>query len=248
MPSFADLARRLDLATRALDGVVEEAGALEGYPFLRLAFGAMGRPAVLLDAGIHGEEPAGPLGLADWLEADAAAWGQRIRFTILPCLNPWGFERGTRSSRDTEDLNRHFDEPDAPLTRLVTKALEGERFRLAVDMHEDADFDTCYLYELKAAPPFAGERLLAAAAAAAQVGVSDGDEVGDFRTTQGLIRPPEGALRPEERRGWPIAIWHFAHVTGHTVTMETPGRRPLEARVRAHRAVLDAACGFVAGD
>jgi hypothetical protein len=246
VPSFANLARRLQAAARSLGGGVEEVGVLEGYPMFRLVFGATGRPAVLLDAGIHGEEPAGPLGLAAWLEADAAAWARRLRFTVLPCLNPHGFEHGTRGSRDTEDLNRHFDEPEAPLTRLVTRALGEDRFRLAVDLHEDADFDACYLYELKAAPPFAGETLLAAAGA--HVSVSDGDEVGDFRTARGLIRPPAGVLRPAERRGWPIAIWHFARVTGHTVTMETPGRRPLEARVLAHRAVLDAACGFVAGD
>jgi len=245
MPSFDDLARRLDAAARSLDGRLDEAGSLEGYPLFRLVFGEPAGPPILLDAGIHGEEPAGPLGLAAWLDTRAGHWSRRFRFTVLPCLNPWGFEHGTRSSRDTEDLNRHFDEPDAPLTRLVAHALGGARQSLACDLHEDVDFDSCYLYELKAAPPFAGERLLAAAAAF--VPVSNGDAVGEFRTAHGLIRPPAGILRPAERRGWPIAIYHFATGCAHVVTMEAPGRRPLETRIAIHRAVLDAACGF-AGD
>ena len=245
MPSFTDLARRLKAAAGSLGGVLGPAGDLEGYPMLTLEFGSNSGPRVLIDAGIHGEEPAGPLGLAAWLETDAARWSARVGFTVLPCLNPHGFERGTRSSRDTGDLNRHFDEPDAPLTALVIHALAGRRFVLACDLHEDADFDGGYLYELKAVPPFLGERILAAAAA--HVPVSDGDAVGEFRTTRGLIRPPAGVLRPAERRGWPIAIFHYAHSSDHVVTMETPGHRPLEDRIAAHRSALNAACAFVAG-
>ena len=239
MPSFFDLSRQLTAAADTLGGVIRPVGDLEGYPMYRIEFGAPAGPAILIDAGIHGEEPAGPLGLAAWLETAAARWSGRLGFTILPCLNPHGFEHGTRSSRDTEDLNRHFDEPAAPLTELVTRAIAGRRFVLAIDMHEDADFDGAYLYELRAAPPFLGERLLATASATVPIS-------GDFTTVRGLIRPPAGALRPAERRGWPIAIYHFAHASSHVVTMETPGHRPLDDRIAVHVHALDAACAYVA--
>jgi len=241
--SFADLAARLDAAALALNGSLTPVGEFEGYPQLKLVFGSKSSRQVLVDAGIHGEEPGAPLGLAAWLEADGARWASRLGFTVLPCLNPWGFERGTRNSRDLEDPNRHFDEPDSPLTALVARALEGRRFALACDLHEDVDFLGAYLYELKAAPPFAGERILEAISA--HVPLSNGDEVGDFRTVRGLIRPPAAMLRPTERRGWPIAFFHFANAADHLVTPETPGRQPLPARIAAQRSVLDLVCAFV---
>lgn len=245
MPSFAALRERLVLAVRRLDGALADAGTFEDQPIVIVRAGARtGRP-LLVTAGIHGEEPASALGFIEWLERDAAVVLDRIALTALPCLNPVGFERGTRGSRDCPDLNRRFDDAAFPLTRIVTEALAGDRYDLAADLHEDSDFLGAYCYELKSGPPFLAERVLAAAAA--HVPVSDGDAVGDFVTRAGVLRPDPGARREVVRRGGglPIGLWMYERVTPHTVTFEAPGARPLPERIAATRAALRAAATFL---
>ncbi len=215
----------------------------EGYPFVRIELGKDAPPHLLIDAGIHGEEPASVVGLLAWLEQDAKPWAEQLHFTILPCLNPRGFEHGTRRSRDAEDLNRHFDQPDAPLTRLVARALAGQRFALAMDLHEDFDFEGFYLYELKCTPPYLGERLLKAASTLGPL--SHGEKVGAFRTHHGLLRPRRDRSFIRARHGWPIAFHHLEYASDHVVTVETPGRQPLKTRVAIQRACLNQACEFL---
>jgi len=245
MPSFAALRDRLNRSVQALGGSLVEAGSLEDHPVLFLRAGApAGRP-LLVTAGIHGEEPASTLGFAEWLEHDAAGVLDRIALTALPCLNPVGFERGTRGSRDCPDLNRKFDDATFALTRIVTDALTERRFDLATDLHEDSDFLGAYCYELKSGPPFLADRALAAAAV--HVPLSDGDPVGDFITRQGVLRPDPVARREAVRRGGglPIGLWMYERVAAHTITFEAPGARPLPERIAATRAALQAAVAFL---
>ncbi len=246
MPSFGELRARLETATRAAGGTLTVAGTFEASPILRLRAGApAGRP-LLVTAGIHGEEPASALGFAAWLEHDAAAVLDRIALTALPCLNPVGFERGTRGSRDVPDLNRTFDDPAFPLTRIVTAALGADRFRLVADLHEDSDFLGAYCYELADGPPFLAERALAAAAA--HVPISDGEAVGDFTTRAGVIRPDPAARRDAVRqggRGLPIALWLYGRAAPRIITFESPGARPLPERILATRAALQAVTAFL---
>lgn len=241
--SYVELTNRLAAAAARLGGRTERFGALDGFPLRLLRFGPPGAPSLLVTAGIHGEEPAAPLGLLDWLEHEAGGVADRLRVTVLPCLNPFGFVRATRGSRRVADLNRTFDDPAGPLTRPVARALGAERFALAMDLHEDCEFDAGYLYELRNDPPFLGERLLARMAEA--IPLSDGQVVGPFTTRGGLIR----AERPDElirgRQGWPVALWLKSRSTAHVVTVETPGRRPLAVRAAVHRRLLAEGCAFV---
>ncbi len=243
MPAYDALLARYQSATQALQGTLKILDDFEGCPFTWIRLGGPDGLKLLIDAGIHGEEPASTLGLAAWLEHDAAPWMKHLNITILPCLNPHGFEHGTRGSRDTPDLNRQFDQPDAPPTRLVARALAAERFALALDLHEDCDFAGFYLYELKFAPPYLGERVVQAASTLSPL--SHHEPVGTFRTEHGLIRPERSRASMRAREGWPIAFHHFEHVTDHVITVETPGRQPLATRTALQRVCLNEACAFL---
>ncbi|HEY5648996.1 MAG TPA: M14 family metallocarboxypeptidase, partial [Nitrospiria bacterium] len=106
---------------------------------------------VYLSGGIHGDEPAGVWALLEFLERYNGLDGPypHTRFTILPCLNPGGFERNTRHNADDIDLNRQFrrDSPP-PEVDLVKKAVGGCAFDLTMEFHEDVDTPGFYLYEL----------------------------------------------------------------------------------------------------
>src|SRR3569623_1605664 len=61
------------------------------------------RANLYLSAGIHGDEPSGPLALLELLKANnwplANLW-------IVPCLNPTGFRLNQRENAEGFDLNR----------------------------------------------------------------------------------------------------------------------------------------------
>lgn len=69
-------------------------------------------------AGVHGDEPAGPLGVLEFLEkaypaaGDLAARGPWC--PVYPLVNPWGFDHGRRVNAYGRDINRTFGVGDAP--------------------------------------------------------------------------------------------------------------------------------------
>ena len=96
---------------------------------------------VYLSAGIHGDEPAAPEGLAQWAERHlpALARAGELPVMIFPCLNPFGLTHNQRTDAHGTDLNRVFREEDLTPVRELRALLQGRRFDLAIRMHEDFD-------------------------------------------------------------------------------------------------------------
>jgi hypothetical protein len=61
-------------------------------------------------AGIHGDEPAGILGLMDFVREldDHPELGKEFLIHLYPLCNPSGYLAGTRESSSGKDLNREF--------------------------------------------------------------------------------------------------------------------------------------------
>jgi hypothetical protein len=217
-------------------GRLAEAGRVDGYPILWLEFpGARpDAPRIWMSAGIHGEEPGSVEGCRAFLREALPRWRRHFAFTVLPCLSPYGWERGWRHDARGRDPNRLFRHPEEPLVASVRRALAaGPRPRFAIDMHEDSDFSAFYMYELAGEdPPFAPDAIAAVAAVGP---VADGLDL-DPPIRQGLVVREEAdgeALRARltASDAWPIAfLLHEA--AGHTVTLETPVKRPLAERAR----------------
>lgn len=246
MPSFAEVEQRLARARHRLDGQLLEVGTVDGYPVLCLEVPALRpeAPRIWLNAGIHGEEPGSVAGCLRFVEEALAEYRQAFSFTVLPCLSPWGYERGERYDARGRDPNRLFRDPEEPIVEAVRRALaRGRKPRFAIDMHEDSDFASFYMYEIAADdPPFAAEIIRQVA----QVGpIADGLDLNP-PIRQGLVvRKAEDERRLErleEVPRWPIAFYLYRAV-GHTVTLETPVLQPLwlraEMQVVAVRASLD---------
>lgn len=77
------------------------------YPLVRLV--VPGRRWLTITAGFHGEEPAGPLTLAERF-AEIADHARRlgVGLKVYPCINPSGFEAGTRYNASGEQPNNDF--------------------------------------------------------------------------------------------------------------------------------------------
>ena len=105
------------------------------------------RIKVAIFAGIHGDEPAGILGLIDFvreLDADPAL-GKEFQLWIYPLCNPSGYIAATRHSSSGLDLNRHFwcDSREPEIVLLETE-LRRQAFNGIISLHSDDTSDGMY--------------------------------------------------------------------------------------------------------
>ena len=194
--------------------------------------------SIYLSAGIHGDEPGATSGLLHWAESNPQDLAD-LDLLIFPCLNPWGLENNVRLNHRGRDLNRDFQNRHIPFVREWRKIVNGRRFDLALNLHEDYDAQGAYIYELKQKPPHLAEPIL--------------KEVSKFippdqRRTIDISRAKKGVIRRRlriedfEDFGIPEALYlHFNH-SERTLTFETPSEFSLLTRQTAqskavHRAI-----------
>src|SRR5262245_48975712 len=64
------------------------------------------RQRVYISAGIHGDEPAGPMAVGQLLKENQ--WPAAAEVWLCPCLNPAGFALNRRENGAGLDLNRQY--------------------------------------------------------------------------------------------------------------------------------------------
>ncbi|HEY3861784.1 MAG TPA: M14 family metallocarboxypeptidase [Verrucomicrobiae bacterium] len=197
------------------------------------------RANVYMSAGIHGDEPAGPLAVLrllteDLWPADAAIW-------LCPCLNPGGFRLNRRENADGVDLNRDYRALQTAEVRAHVRWLERQpRFDVSICLHEDWEANGFYVYELNPdnGPSLAGN-IIEAVSKVCPVDLSTTIET--WAAEGGVIRPN---VVPADRPLWPESLYLTTHKTRRSYTLEAPSDFPVPARVAAlvaaARAVLDA--------
>jgi hypothetical protein len=230
-------ATRAERAAVAKGFRVEQFGEVGRWPLLAFSTTAPEpRPRIYLSAGIHGDEPAPPLALAELVEAGIFNGG--AEWLICPMLNPSGLEKGTRENRAGIDLNRDYRNTRSPEVLAHIHWLRRQpAFDLTVCLHEDYESVGFYLYEQN---PDGRTSLAPALLAAASVHCPvDMSPVIDGREARGGLIHPQGDLF--ERELWPEAIYLRANHTRLAYTVETPSSLPLERRVATLKAVVMAA-------
>jgi murein peptide amidase A len=187
---------------------------------------APARVRVYISAGIHGDEPAGPLAalqliLDDLWPADAALW-------ICPCLNPSGFRLNRRENAEGKDLNRDYRHLETAEVRAHTQWLQRQPFfDLTLCLHEDWESGGFYIYEVNpTGRPSLAEKMLEAVAEVCPI--ESAAVIETWPASGGVIRP---RLNPEERPQWPEALYLITHKCTLSYTLEAPSDFPLAARV-----------------
>jgi hypothetical protein len=183
---------------------------------------------IYISAGIHGDEPAGPLAMRQLLQENR--WPANANFWICPCLNPTGCELNQRENAEGLDLNRQYLHPSANETRAHMEWLMRQpSFDLCLCLHEDWESEGFYLYELN--PDGRLSSASAILAGVAEVCPIDESELIEGRVAQrGLIRP---SVDPSSRPQWPEAFFLLNHKTRLSYTLEAPSDFPLSIRVAA---------------
>ena len=187
-------------------------------------------------AGIHGDEPAGPLAALRLLQENQ--WLDNAEIFLLPCLNPAGFVLNTRENAAHKDLNRDYRHLETPEVRAHVAWLRRQSdFAVTFCLHEDWESHGFYVYELNpdVRPSLAG----AMVDAVKPVCPIDLSPMIEGREAKGGIISPN--LDPATRPQWPEAFWLLENKTRLSYTLEAPSDFPLETRVNALVAGVNAA-------
>lgn len=195
---------------------------------------------VYISAGVHGDEPAGPLAVLKLFRDNE--WPEQVSLWVLPCLNPRGFDLNRRENEDGVDLNRDYRDPKSALVRAHQQWLKRQPgFDFALCLHEDWEAHGFYLYELNPdlRPSFAGH-IISQVSKVCPIDFSP--EIEGRKADAGVIcANPDVLKRPD----WPEAFYLVHHKTRLTYTLESPSDFPLEHRVAALAAGVRAALGFM---
>lgn len=197
-----------------------------------------GGPRVYLSAGIHGDEPAGPLALLELLKNDF--FNSECHWLLCPTLNPTGLSASTRENSSGVDLNRDYWLRESTEVEAHTRWLEicGAP-DIFISLHEDWETEGFYFYEINLGDEDIGrmKRILDAVYPWFQPEPGpniDGHEV----SGPGWIYH---IAEPDLPEGWPEAIYLAKLGCPVSFTFETPSRAALAHRVAAQMAAVIAA-------
>lgn len=233
---------RVESAGRAHGFRIERFGDVGAAPLVALTKRTAGpRPRIYISAGIHGDEPAGPLALLELL--NRGVFDSRAVWFLCPLLNPAGFACRTRGNAEGVDLNRDYKTLRSIEIQAHARWLQRQpNFDVTFHLHEDWEAHGFYLYEL-CAP---GARSVARAmldAVRATLPIETGNVIDGFTVAEtGIIRP---IADPLLRDPWPESIYLRAHHTQLGYTIETPSSLPLEERVAALIIAIESALQVV---
>lgn len=212
---------------------IETVGVVDDYPVYRILLSKHSdRPKnILIAAGVHGDEPAGPEAAIHFLERDNAHLLGHFRFLILPCINPYGYVHNQRENKQSIDVNRSFAEDDLAEVVIVKKVLQEGRFDFFIDFHEDSDATGFYLYEGRRDERWIGQEVIRNVGLIGQIDSDSGEN--DLPISDGVFKldPAWGD------QGIDSYVYHFH--SDHVMICETPTSWRLDRRAAAHLTALD---------
>jgi predicted deacylase len=232
---------RLHACARASGFVVEKYGRIGDFdlPVLVREGDVDPAPSVYLSAGVHGDEPAGPIAVLELLKRKLLPGSARL--TVFPLVNPEGLVRRTRTNAEGIDLNRDYGfENRSVETRAQLDWIGDQRFNLVLCLHEDSDGEGFYVYTHDEQGHAVEYATLALEAARPYTGIDPREEIDDMPARNGQMRPPPEVV-DRNRTDLPEALrLFFHHGPRLTITTETPSGFAITNRVEAQCAAVSA--------
>jgi hypothetical protein len=241
------LAERLKKAVSFSETLsMEEIGHVE-YPGFRAPIWRVShRPVqapkrmILVNAGIHGNEPAGVECAIELVESIAGNPDMLsdIAVDVIPVINPWGWSHDNRFNRDGIDINRDLASSDSGEAKIVVSALEGKHYDLMLDLHEDPSAKGFYLYQYGLTEKTFSEKVVAAVHKMGYPIEQDVNMV-VLKADNGIIDAPLWGLWYMRLTGQlSLANYYRLNISEHVFTIETPTNLPLADRTAIQRTVV----------
>ena len=240
--NFNDIVYRLRASLNPV-GELTEVDTLPGgnreYPLIKIIVGTGTPRRLLISGGIHGNEPAGVETICAFLENRLYKdFLENWEFTLLPCINPSGFEAGIRNNQDDIDLNRMFKETTTPREIDFIKTVLDQPYDLDLELHEDVDSPGYYLYQKDQSTELSslGRAILDQVESIHPLNLAE--EIEEMPADRGLL----GRLsEPDEMEWWPMALYAYTRGCSHVFTLETSTALPMDVRVKAHLLAIQTA-------
>jgi hypothetical protein len=219
--------------------IFHDAGEFKLFALHRTCRDQAKRRRIYISAGIHGDEPAGPLTALKLLRGNN--WPENAEIFLLPCLNPVGFTLNSRTNLKGIDLNRDYRNPKSAEARAHIVWLERQpQFDLYLCLHEDWESHGFYLYEQNPdSKASLAEKMIEAIQKVCPIDLSENIE--GRAAKGGIVRPN---ISPQERPDWPEALYLISHKARQGYTLEAPSDFPLATRVNTLVAGVNTALNF----
>ena len=243
--NYAEIAARVEAAAVAPDlALIRYPIAELGLDLLRVDITpeqpAVARIAVF--AGTHGDEPAPVVTALEFLEQRLWTRSPSVAFSLFPCLNPTGYDLGTRENADGIDINRQFARDEVPEARTLRAAVASDTFDTFLDAHEDPEEVGFYAYAFFSDSSW--PRLIVEAVAE-QGPIISTPEADDHPVEGGVVAHGDEETRDERFREfmadgeWPLPFYLYDRGIRDFMTTETPGLIDLPTRVAMQHAARD---------
>lgn len=203
-------------------------------------------PKMLVVAGFHGEEKAGPYAILDWLESCDPEVTRNYDISFLPIVNPVGFKRDQRYGFTGEKTNCGFchhergdtASPEAQVIITNIDMLRGMADNGFLSLHEDIKETRYYVYSFEKGRTAPGA-----------FSVIMRDTLGRFFKTRldgEIVEVDASGRGPVCKDGivyrhcdGSMDDWMFHLGVPRVAVTETPGTYSLERRIRAHVASIN---------
>ena len=190
--------------------------------------------SIYISAGIHGDEPAGPLAIMDIIEKELLS--KNVSWRIFPFLNPTGLSQNSRTNKNGSDLNRDYHpdnrNPQIEVFDHIRYLDTCPKFDISIMIHEDWEADGFYLYQLHKNNPIRyGSELICYLGDSQGLGLPiDKNPFIDGREADnGVI--DVSLLDHIDRPDWPESFLIANTLTDLSYTIEAPSDLDLRTRV-----------------
>lgn len=220
-------------------------GEAHGYP-LFLWKSPLEGPRILVVAGMHGEESAGPWGILRWLETSSSP----VALSFIPVVNPTGFSEGKRSNQKGEVPNSGYREIPHPPSGKEAPATEDRILKDKIhllketaregflSLHEDPEARKFYLFTFSR-PGGAGDPQ-----GCAWELCKAGGQVFGIRKKSPKVPDLEGGVVVNRQDG-SLEDALFELGVPHCIATETPKGGSFLQRVEANRKIVESFCGWI---
>lgn len=223
----------------------QESMGSRSYALLTAVLGVGNPRKAFITAGIHGDEPVGVEAVCMFFDRRLyQPWIHQWELTVLPCVNPWGYEHHRRTDQDGKDLNREFKSEHPPPEVRFMRSLDFGQYELSLDLHDDVDSAGYYLYQTLNSDEEAKASAFILDRVSHVMPINQDSEIEGRSVRHGVIRRP---CAPPEMDWWPWAVYTLEHGVKHNFTLEVGTASSPQMRIDAHLAAIGAALEYCSG-
>lgn len=212
------------------------------FPLWVFEWGKPELPSIIIQAGVHGDEPGGIEAALRLLEtlAEGAVPLLHHRLVVIPCINPSGFADQTRSNRAGQDINRQFHADLTQESAAIRHLLDLRSAAAIVELHTDSHAPGYYLFELRQEGQVSVGQAILETLAKRGYPVEAEPFFGGYRGEGGLFAPNSEELAEFQRRvpGRTLAEWGMAQGVPRAFPLEAPYLETFERSAAMHITAL----------